>query len=370
MAKRRGRRVLLVTGDEGNYRRARDLIDSGAVPIRNPWFLRRHPVDGPDWTGVADLESDEAVDRAGQADLVVALDGAGVLTAARLRTARGLPGARTVEVLPLRDKEILHRRARAAGLPTTQRLDPAAAQRHDFRTALAVRARGLPGVRKVTGPDELPTGQDLIHEKWVDAEICHVDGVALGGRLVFASVSRQLGTDHDFARGLATGGVTIEGAETRALLALAEVAVAALAIPDGAFHLELADPPTGPVLLEAAPCPSAPLSRSTTYAATGIDLLAEHLRVGIGLPTFPRRVRHDVAGYWRVPRPPGPHQVRTVPSLPPLRGEVTMAELPRPGTAAATGPLAAVVVRHSHPGAVLTDLLSLRERLAETVHIR
>ncbi|HEX2131395.1 MAG TPA: hypothetical protein VHH15_07520 [Actinophytocola sp.] len=301
MAKRA--RILVLTDDERDHRHARRLIDSGVLPLRNPWLL-----------GPADLDT-----MAVSPDLVVALGRSAVLPAARLRERLGLPGPRPADVLPLLDKEILRNRAWAAGLP-------------------AVRHLAAPG----------------------EAGLCHVDGVAVGGRVVFAAATRHLRPRHDFAAGSGTGGITLTGAEADTMIGAARAAVARLPVPDGAFHVELSDTRPGPILVAAAPHPPPALLRTTTHAATGVDLLAEHLRAGVGQPTFPRRTREAVAGYWRVP---AGKAARTRPALPEVHSEVVLADLPEPGRSAPTE----VVVRGDHEAVVLTDLIALRERLDETV---
>lgn len=288
-------RILLLTDDERNHRHARRLIDAGALPIRNPWLL-----------GPADLDSLSV-----QPDVVVALGAGAVLPAARLRERLGLPGPRPADV---------HALHAATSLP----LDGA-------------------------------LGQD----DWLNADVCHVDGVVVGGRVVFAAASRHLG---DFTTGTGTGALSLDDAEARPLLDAAASAVRRLSIQDGGFHVELFDLPAGPVVLSAAPHPPGALPQLLVWAATGVDLLAEHIRAGVGRPNVPRRTRHDQAGYWRVPHRRTPRS-RPAQALPDLRSEVVLSRLPRPGHPAP----AEVVVRAPHPVTVLTDLINLREHLAEQV---
>ncbi|MCT2581597.1 hypothetical protein [Actinophytocola gossypii] len=342
MAKRA--RILVLTDDERNHRHARRLVDTGVLPLRGPWLL-----------GPADLES-----LAVSPDLVVALGPSAVLPAARLRERLGLPGPRPADVFPLLDREVMHHRARAAGLLTTRRVSAIGVRNWDFRVPLAVRSDGE--VRKVTAAADLPTGEAR-YEAWVDADVCHVDGVVVGGRVVFAVASRYLRTRHDFATGSGMGGITLDGPEADPLLAAAAAAVSRLGVPDGAFHVELFDTRPVPVLLAVAPHPPPALQRATVQAATGVDLLAEHIRAGVGQPTFPRRTRGGVAGYWRVPPEKAP---RPRPALPAVHSAVVLADLPGPDRHAPTE----VVVRGDHAPVVLTDLIALRERLDESVSPR
>ncbi|GAB3443499.1 ATP-grasp domain-containing protein [Actinophytocola sediminis] len=296
MAKRA--RVLLLTDNERNHRHARQLIDAGALPVRNPWLL-----------GPADLDALTVSPAA-----VVALGAGAVLPAAHLRERLDLPGPRPMD---------LHEIASTTDLPLTGSID---------------------------------------RQEWLGAEVCHVDGVVLGGQVLFATASRCLGAHYEHTVGAGTGAVTIDDAEAGRLFAAAEAAVTRASVPDGAFHVELFDLPAGPVLLSVAPHPPSTLGQALTRVATGVDLLAEHIRAGVGRPTIPRRTRSDYAGYWQVPRS-RTQRTRPTPVLPALHGEIVLATLPRPGRPAPTE----VVVRAADPAVVLTDLISLRERLDESV---
>jgi hypothetical protein len=335
-------RVLLLTEDEHDHRHVHHLIDTGIVPLRGAWVLA--PTD----LGALPLTP----------DLVVAVGRSGTLPAARLRERLGLPGARPRDVVALLDRERLRRRARETELPIPRPMSELGARNWHFRTPLAARTGA--GVRRITSAADLPLGEEASYEEWIDAEVCHVDGVAAGGRVVFAVASRYLGTRHDFAGGAGMGGITIEETEAAPLLATAEATVRRLSIPDGAFHVELFDGAGGPVLLGAAPHPPDPVLRTMVRAATGVDLVAEHIRAGVGQPTYPRRTRTGVAGYWRVPA----RRARGAgaPTLPELHGDVAMAALPHTGH----GPTE-VVVAATNPAHVLTDLISLREHLDEQV---
>lgn len=291
-------RVLLLADNDRNHRHARHLIDSGALPVRSPWLLG--PADLGKWS----------VDPVA----VVALGPAAVLPAARLRERLGLPGTRPEQV-------------------------------HEIASAT-----------------ELPLTAPLSQDEWLDADVCHVDGVVLGGRVVFAVASRCLSTHYDDTVGLGSGAITMDDTEAAPLVALAATAAQRVSLPDGAFHAELFDLPTGPALLSIAAHPPNTLGQALARAASGVDLLAEHIRAGVGRPSVPHRDSSAVAGYWQVPSPRTPRS-RPTPVLPILHSEVVLATLPRIGRSIPTE----VVVRAANPAPLLADLISLRERLDESV---
>lgn len=390
-------RLLLLTNSARNFGHAEKLRSAGllAPGQHEVWYIREFhqdpaPADGPNWTAVSDLEDTgqlraaltKAIAHSGQPDRVLALDEFGVLPAAWLRDMLDLPGAREPELLPLRDKRCMHERAASAGLRTTRRLSAAELRGWDFGTPLVVKPRreaASIGVRRIDSPAELDgalaDSPDPVIEEWVDGEVCHVDGVAMDGHIEYAGVARYLGSCYDFATGAGMSGCTVrEPAVRERLLGAAREVVRGLRIPDGAFHIELFDVPGGPILLEAAARPPGALLQMMGRAATGVDLLAEHIRAGIGVPQAIRPTRNAVAGYWRLPqRPPGgdPEHVGSVPALPELRCEIVHAQLPRVGELASgqpcpSEPLAAVVVRAQDEAAVLADLMTLRDELRVT----
>ncbi|MFB9908310.1 hypothetical protein [Allokutzneria oryzae] len=184
--------------------------------------------------------------RWGRPDRVVPLDGRCIELAGHVRAALGLPAPATESAPALRDRREMHRRAVAAGLPTVQLLERGALEDWDFRTPVIAKpvAHDAPGTRRLTSSydlADLDPAADMLFEEWVTAPVCHVDGIAVDGRIVAAQLFYYVGS----------GRVAVTGERALArLTAAASDVVAGLDLPDGAFHIELFDLPTNPMLLD------------------------------------------------------------------------------------------------------------------------
>ena len=214
--------------------------------------------------------------RWGVPDRVVPLDGRSIPLAARLRATLGLP-ARPTESAP-RDRRETHRRAVAAGLRTVQLLDRAALEDWDFRTPVIAKpvVRGEAGIRRLTSSydlGDLDPDVDMLFEEWVIAPVCHVEGIAVDGRIVAARLFYYVGP------GAGRVPVTNQIALARLTEAAADV-VAGLALPDGAFHVELFDLPTNPMLLDVL-VPLAPVEDRARTKSCVASRAPQRARAGV-----------------------------------------------------------------------------------------
>ncbi|GGK73927.1 ATP-binding protein [Mangrovihabitans endophyticus] len=282
--------------------------------------------------------------------LVVALHEGDLLHAAWLREKLGLPGHRTADLAPFRDKLLMKRLAAAAGVPVARHAAPrtagealAFADEHGFPVVVKDRAGfNSIGLRILHDRDQL-TGQvagayadgprdDLLIEAYVPGRMCHVDGLVVGGETVLAWPSQyqydlaSFGTDHG-----ARVDVTLDPADplTPRLLELTDRTLAALRPPgsamlDHAFHAEIfhtADDRL--VLCEVAGRTAGAKVREVIVAMFGVNLAECVLRLEVGLPLPPLPSPPPGGG---LPRPAAmsgqvllmkrPGEVRSVPRQP------------------------------------------------------
>jgi len=271
-------------------------------------------------------------------------------TAAWLREHLGLPGARTGDVLPFRDKVLMKRLVTAAGVEVAAHVVPrtadealAFAGEHGFPLVFKDRAGfsaiGLRILRDraeaedcfrqayADGPRE-----DLLLEAFVPGRMCHVDGLVVGGRPVLAWPSQyqydlaSFGTDQG-----ARIDLTLDRDDplTDRLLAMTEQILSALK-PDGgrlddhAFHAEIFHTPDDHlVLCEIAARPAGAKIREVFDTMFGIDHAHYATRALAGLPL--PALAETIAGGSR-PRPrrmsgqmltmKRPGLVRSVPAAP------------------------------------------------------
>src|SRR5699024_10616225 len=140
--------------------------------------------------------------------------------------------------------------ARESGVPTVRRLARHELSEWDFRNPLAAKEPAGAGAVRVFKVESFERaeeilsedGQDLLFEEWIDAPVCHVDGIAMGHTITFAVASRYMGSCFDFLQGKGFGSYTLpEGPGRDRLLRAARDVVSGLRVPDGAFHIELFD---------------------------------------------------------------------------------------------------------------------------------
>ncbi|RPE45861.1 hypothetical protein EDD90_9176 [Streptomyces sp. Ag109_O5-1] len=255
-----------------------------------------------------------------------------LLTAARLRSALGVPGWTLEYITRFRDKTVMKRWVTFAGLRAPRYLaldaDATAGTVLDPGSGLP----GLPlilkprdgaasrGVRLVRTEAELAAALEEIGrkslpgyeaEEYVEGRIHHVDGIRTDGRFHFASVSEYVNTCLDFTGGTPLGSVLLDrGPLHEQLSGFAADCLDALELWDGPFHLELILPPSGePVFLEVGLRPGGAGVPFVHRDLFGIDLYCEAVRAAVGLPPLTDEAalrRVEASGGWLVfpePRP-------------------------------------------------------------------
>ncbi|WP_407285513.1 ATP-grasp domain-containing protein [Streptomyces sp. BP-8] len=274
---------------------------------------------------------DALIERSGPPTRIVALQETDLDLAAELRDAFALPGQRTGDLLPLRDKLLMARRLAAAGVavPAT-----AAAPDHEAVAAFAAR-HGWPvlvkprrgtasaGITRLASPGRLraqvfPHDTDLLVQQWLPDQVLHVDGVFDGAELGPWRASRYLNTCLEFTTGSALGSVEIDDAELLARIGeITAAAVGALFTGPSVFHLELFAGDGGALtVLEIGARPGGAEVPFIWREVHGIDLMAAAFAHQTGTPDpTPRRLAEpaQVAGWLLVPPSvPPPCRVRAL----------------------------------------------------------
>lgn len=243
--------------------------------------------------------------------LVASTSESDVLRAARLRARLGLPGQDLESATAYRDKVVMKRLARAAGIgvPAFAPVD-SPADLLDFVDArgfpVVVKPRlgaGAEGVAILRAPEDVTAflarerasdvpylpGQWMV-ESFVEGEFFHVDGIMRDGGIVHAWPARYTGGLAERVRDeLHIGSVLLdpEDPRTAVLRRMTEEVIAALpAAPHPlAFHLEAWIGPDGaPVLCEIASRAGGALIAEAYERAFGVQLAREGLRAQCGSP--------------------------------------------------------------------------------------
>ncbi|MER5215110.1 hypothetical protein ABT063_32335 [Streptomyces sp. NPDC002838] len=241
---------------------------------------------------------------------VIAHHEADVALAAQLRERLGLDGAWSADIAPFRDKALMKRLARQAGIEVAPHTVPGTARQardfaglHGFPVVLKNRAGyNSIGLSIVADRDELElrlarayrdgSRDDLLIEAYVPGRMCHVDGLVVQGRTVAAWPSQY---QYDLASFGADPGprvdltLDVDDPLTPRLLALIEQTLAALK-PEGsrlrthAFHAEVFHTPDDRlVLCEIAGRSGGAKIREVFETLFGIQLAVQVTRAEAGL---------------------------------------------------------------------------------------
>ncbi|MET9102235.1 ATP-grasp domain-containing protein [Streptomyces antibioticus] len=229
--------------------------------------------------------------------------------AAELRDVLGLPGQRMDTVLPYRDKALMKRRVAAAGLAVAPYLEVESAaeligfaERHGFPLVLKpVDSAGSVGLRILESREELdahladgldlygPHLPNLLAEAFVPGRMCHVDGLVVDGRTVFAWPSQYQYTLASYRTD--TGGrldLTLDTDDplTGRLLEFTDRALAALGGPENfAFHAEIFHTPDDELVLCEIACRTGGAAiRDIVRLMFGVDPSEAWVRAQLGLP--------------------------------------------------------------------------------------
>ncbi|KAB1979149.1 ATP-grasp domain-containing protein [Streptomyces triticiradicis] len=284
----------------------------------------------------------EETARAHGVDLVASTSEDDVLRAARLRERLGVPGQGTASATAYRDKAVMKRLLREAGLPVPSfAVIDSPMDLLDFLDAengpVVVKPRlgaGAEGVNILRAPSDLDAflarqrtsevpflpGQWMA-EGFVHGDFFHVDGIMRDGHVIHCWPSQYNSGVAEHLHGqtqLSSVLLAADDNRTAVLRTLAQDVVAALpAAPTLAFHLEAWLGPDGnPVICEIASRAGGGLVAETYERAFGVHLAKEGLRAQCGSPLT---LTHQPAapepptgwilfppGHGRFAPPPGP----------------------------------------------------------------
>jgi hypothetical protein len=283
---------------------------------------------------------------------IVGLSEFDLITAARLRAVLGVPGPSVEYVGRFRDKTVMKRWVRLAGLRIPRYVEVARETTADSLAAgiglpLILKPRDGAASRGVvlvrTRPEldralgAIGNPRDYEAEEYVEGAIHHVDGIRRGGRFHFVTVSEYVNTCLGFAQGVPLGSVLLDpGPRRDELVGFTADCLDALELWDGPFHLELIVTASGePVFLEVGMRPGGAGVPFLHRDLFGVDLYLEAFRTAIGLPALPAgdaTPAHAGGGWLVFPEPrPWPRRVTGRDSLVGTITEVYAEALPEPG---------------------------------------
>jgi hypothetical protein len=281
---------------------------SGEELPRETHYRHVEAVSGYDVSGRVELRALELA-RADRVRHIIACQERDLERAAQLREILGLPGQRPPSATAFRDKVAMKELVRAAMVSVGSYAEVecatdliAFARAHGFPLVLKPRdGSGSVGLRILHSAAELDAlladesllagglQPNLIVEAFVSGSLCHVDGLVVDGRVVFAWPSQHLsvlGSFEDDPNGRLD--VTLDGDDPlgRRLLALTDHVLDALPGPAHfAFHAEVFHTPEDRLVLCEIACRTGGGSiRDITRTLFGADPTEWWVRAQVGLP--------------------------------------------------------------------------------------
>jgi biotin carboxylase len=251
-----------------------------------------------------------ALELAGQyrVDRIIACQERDLERAAQLRELLDLPGQRLSSVLPFRNKVMMKDAVRASGVPVAAYRDVECATdiitfagEHGFPIVVKPRdSAGSIGLKIIESSAELDAFLDqvdlygqyqpnLMVESFVPGPMCHIDGLVVGGQLVFAWPSQYLFRLASFAEdpnGRLDVTLDPDDPLTARLLKFTDQVLEALPGPDNfAFHAEVFHTPDDQLVLCEIACRTGGAAiRSVMRTLFGVDPNEVWVRAELGLP--------------------------------------------------------------------------------------
>ncbi|MCL1935950.1 MAG: ATP-grasp domain-containing protein [Defluviitaleaceae bacterium] len=164
--------------------------------------------------------------------------------------------------------------------------------------------------------DSIDTLEDIEIEEFIDAEICHIDGLVFDGEIVFCNASKYIGSCFDYAKGKTLGSINLLSDEQQQALEFVKKIHRDLIIPNGAFHLECFYRDGEFVFLEIGMRPGGVGIVPSIEAATGINLADEHIYCQLGIsPKINVDMSNKYFGYICFPKQPNGNSDKFVKSI-------------------------------------------------------
>ncbi|NNJ06192.1 ATP-grasp domain-containing protein [Streptomyces sp. PKU-MA01144] len=329
---------------------------------------------------------DALTEQVGPPTRVVALQETDLDLAARLRDELGLPGPGGEQLHPLRDKLVMARRLRAAGVPVPV---TAAAGDHTAVSAFASqhgwpvllkprRGTASAGITRLDTAEQLarytfPSYTDMLVQPWVPDDVLHVDGVFTGGDLGPWRASRYLNTCWAFTMGSALGSVEIDDPELLARIGdITAAATRALLSGPSVFHLELfASGSGGLTVLEIGARPGGAEIPFVWRDVHGVDLMAAAIahQTGAPDPTPPALPRPAAVAGWLLVPPSAPVPCRVEAVTVPEDGGAYAHAVPEAGALMTGGGYEHAGARFRFSGASSAEVAAAIRRTAERTRL-
>jgi len=144
---------------------------------------------------------------------------------------------------------------------------------------------------------------DVEVEEYIDAPICHIDGLVFNGSIIFSVASEYIGTCFDYANGKPLCSIKCSDERQKKASEFADKVKEKLKLPNGAFHLEAFWHNNEFIFLEIAIRFGGAEVVPTIEKAYGINLVNEHIKCQLGIKQFNIVNNFKYFGWIAFPRP-------------------------------------------------------------------
>jgi hypothetical protein len=144
---------------------------------------------------------------------------------------------------------------------------------------------------------------DVEVEEYIDAPICHIDGLVFKGDIVLCVASEYIGTCFDYSKGKTLGSIIGNEEQQKKALDFANEINKNLKLPNGAFHLEAFWHKNDFIFLEIAIRFGGGEIVPNFEKAYGINLIHEHIKCQLGIKPPEIKNLYKYFGFLIFPRP-------------------------------------------------------------------
>ena len=146
---------------------------------------------------------------------------------------------------------------------------------------------------------------DVEVEEYIDAPICHIDGLVFNGNIVICVASEYIGTCLDYSNGKTLGSIIGTDEQQEKALPFANKINKSLKLPNGVFHLEAFWNKNDFIFLEIAVRFGGAEIVPNFEKAYGINLIHEHIKCQLGIKPPAIKNLYKYFGFIIFPKPVG-----------------------------------------------------------------
>lgn len=146
---------------------------------------------------------------------------------------------------------------------------------------------------------------DVEVEEYIDASICHIDGLVFNGDVILCVASEYIGTCFDYAKGKPLGSIKGTDEQQEKAFSFVSEINKNLRLPNGVFHLEAFWQNNNFVFLEIAVRFGGAEIVPNFEKAYGINLIHEHIKCQLGIKNLNINKLYEYFGFLSFPKPVG-----------------------------------------------------------------